>query len=136
MLSNTTICTLNKDLFIKVKNETFQLLIDHCCNHGGKIAMALKYPKDEIAKLYFVDFQVLNDGRKDECLSVYNYNEDGVLLDHKFYGRYDDDYNVSADMTKLMTETDYMESFCESLYCDIKLLAKLLNKIILVNNII
>lgn len=136
MLSNTTICTLNKDLFIKIKNETFQLLTEYCCNYGGKIAMALKYPNDEVAKLYFVDFQVLNNGQNNECLSVTNYNESGILLDHKFYNRYDEDYNVSADMTNLLTNMEYMESFCESLYCDIKLLAKLLNKIILVNNII
>lgn len=136
MLSNTTVCTLNKDLFIKVKNENFQLLIDYCCNHGGKIAMALKYPNDEVAKLYFVDFQVLNNGKNDECLSVFNYNESGVLLNHKFYNRYDEDYNISADMSNLWTEMDYMESFCESLYCDVKLVAKLLNKILLINNII
>lgn len=136
MLSNTTICTLNKDLFIQVKNEAFQLLIDHCCNHGGKIGMSLKYPNDEVAKLYFVDFQVLNDGQNDECVYVSDYNESGVLLDHKHYNRYDEDYNISEDMTKLLTNMDFIESFCESLYCDIKLLAKLLNKIILVNNII
>lgn len=132
MLSNTTICTLNKDLFIKVKNETFQLLIDHCCNHGGKIAIALKYPNDEVAKLYFVDFQVLNNDNG-ECLSVSNYNESGALLDHKFYNM---DYNESADLSKLWTEFDYMEMFCESLYCDVHLVSKLLNKIILINNII
>lgn len=136
MLSNTTICTLNKDLFIKVKNETFQLLTEHCCNHGGKIAMALKYPNDEVAKLYFVDFQVLNDGQNDECVSVSNYNESGILLDHKHYNRYDEDYNISEDMTKLLTNMEFIESFCETLYCDVKLVAKLLNKIILINNII
>lgn len=130
MLSITTVCTLNKDLFIKVKNETFQLLTEHCCYNGGKIAMALKYPNDEIAKLYFVDFQVINNG---ECLSVSNYNESGVLLDHKFYNM---DYDESADMSKLWTEFDYMEMFCEGLYCDVQLVAKLLNKILLINNII
>ena len=92
--------------------------------------MALKYPNDEIAKLYFVDFQVINNG---ECLSVFNYNESGVLLDHKFYNR---DYEESADMSKLWTELDYMEMFCESLYCDVHLVSKLLNKILLINNII
>ena len=136
MLSNTTICTLNKDLFIKIKNETFKLLTEYCCNYGGKIAMELKYPNDEVAKLYLVDFQVLNNGQNNECLSVTNYNESGILLDHKFYNRYDEDYNVSAEMTDLLTNMYYMESFCESLYCDIKLVTKLLNKIILVNNII
>ena len=130
MLHNTTLCTLNKDLFIKVKNETFQLLTEHCCYNGGKIAMALKYPNDEVAKLYFVDFQVLNNG---ECLSVSNYNESGVLLDHKFYNM---DYDESADMTNLLTNMDFMESFCESLYCDVHLVSKLLNKILLINNII
>lgn len=115
MLSITTVCTLNKDLFIKVKNETFQLLTDHCCNHGGKIAMALKYPTDEFAKLYFVDFQVLNNW---ECLSVSNYNESGVLLDHKYYNM--------DDLNELWTEFYYMEMFCESLYCDVQIVAKLL----------
>lgn len=136
MLYNTTLCTLNKDLFIKVKNEVFQLLVEYCCNHGGKIAMSLKYPNDEVAKLYFVDFQVLNNGQNNECLSVFNYNKSGVLLNHKFYGRYDEDYNVSADMTNLLTNMESMESFCESLYCDVKLVAKLLNKIILIDTII
>jgi len=130
MLHNTTLCTLNKDLFIKVKNETFQLLTEHCCFHGGKIAMALKYPNDEVAKLYFVDFQVLNNDNG-ECLSVSNYNESGVLLDHKFYNM---DYNESADLSKLWTEFDYMEMFCESLYCDVQIVAKLLNKILLIDN--
>lgn len=98
--------------------------------------MALKYPTDEVAKLYFVDFQVFNNGEKDECLSVYNYNEYGVLLNHKYYGKYDEDYNTSEDMTNLFTNMEYMESFCESLYCDVKLVSTLLNKIILIDNII
>jgi len=136
MLFNTTICTLNKDLFIKVKKETFLLLTEHCCYFGGKVAMALKYPNDEVAKLYFVDFQVLNKGENGERVSVSNYNESGILLDHKSYNRYDEDYNTSADMTKLLTNMEYMESFCETLYCDVKLVAKLLNKILLIDSII
>ena len=70
MLSITTVCTLNKDLFIKVKNETFQLLTEHCCYNGGKIAMALIIDGKKISKEIKGDLEIVLVEKLDQVLEV------------------------------------------------------------------